>query len=535
MIEKKSTVPVGVQTEWCDPRTPAETAQPAQGQPPRSAGNPKLEQLSRRTEVVLSRLEPAPGSVSRLVRQFEAASSSSGRRNFSISANAQPHSYADAGTQTAMHDIHNHSIGPGYASSQVNDITLTLAENARKQMALFDEAGVEKFVWAPIPTVIIEGESMSVGCCGNDAHEPQPGHTRLEHNAPSIDGKTYYMDEAFRNGAPMTGDAFDRITSQGKQHYNTSVDWQVGKAFNELRASDPRIADRIYPAITGINLGDANAVSSMLRLKKEYPDTFHIIGEVTMHKEFVDKQNLDYKPEFGPGAPINDIFKFAGRSGMPVVLHCDSSDAEKCIKNKARGQGEYFDGIEQMIERHPDTKFVHAHMGGIGKFAPPGDNHVDKLRHLLNTYPNYSVDMSWDVVAESYSPNSKLVDPKEKAEDEEERRTRIQQMANLIVEFPDRFIMGSDALISRNANSISAPHKLYANLGQGGDSRGKAGLFDYLPPDSVLPRVLSENFDRLLTTAKADSRGYEQDGMAKDLERIQRRTEENTRTPNTWR
>jgi len=533
MIDKKLPASVATQTAWSDPRTQTNFPSSAATRPALKTIDQALDRLAPRS-VALTRGHAPSGNVRLAVQKFEALQQPAMARPLPASQKA-PRVYADVGTQTAMHDIHNHSIGPGYAASQVNDITLTLAENAKKQIALFDEAGVDKFVWAPIPTVIIEGEAVGVGCCGNDEHSPKPGHTHLDSHAPSIDGKTYYMDEAFRNGAKMTGEAFDRITSEGKQHYNTSVDWQVGKAYNELRKSDPHIAKRIYPAITGINLGDANAVSSMLRLKKEYPDTFHIIGEVTVHKEFVDKQNLDYTPDFGPHAPINDIFSFAGRSGMPVVLHCDSSDVERCIKNNARGQGEYFEAIEQMIKRHPDTKFVHAHMGGIGKFAPPGDNHVSKLRYLLQTYPKYNLDMSWDVVAENYSPNSPLTDPKEKRADEATRHTRIQEMASLITEFPDRFIMGSDALISRNANSIGATHDFYANRGQGPDSLGKVGLFDYLPPDSVLPKILSENFDHLLTHAQADSRAYESKGMVRDLASIQKRTEENKRTPNNWR
>ena len=444
------------------------------------------------------------------------------------------------GTQTMMHDIHNHSIGPGYAATQIVDMTLTLAENAREQIALFDKAGVDKFVWAPIPSVIIQGNAVAAGCCGNDEHPITPGHTSLPANAPSAERQTYYMPEAYRNGAPMTGEAFDQITEIGRQHYNTSVDWQVGKAYQEIRLSDlgkpahEQIAPRIFPAITGINLGDANAVTSMLRLKKEYPDTFHIIGEITMHKEFVDKQNLDYQPDFSENAPINDILKFAARSGMPVVLHCDSSDAEAAIRSGAAGQGEYFRGIEDLVARHPDTTIVHAHMGGIGKFARPGENHVAKLRELLTRYPNYNIDMSWDVVAENYSPHSAETDPTLKAADEAARSARIQQMAALIQEFPKRFIMGSDALISRNENSISATHELYSGAKRNaeGNFERKTGLFDHL--DTALPNVLSENFDALLNDAKVKSSAYENGMMKEDLKALQAAAVNNGRTPNVW-
>jgi len=444
------------------------------------------------------------------------------------------------GTQTMMHDIHNHSIGPGYAASQIVDMTLTLAENARQQIELFNNAGIDKFVWAPIPSVIIQGNAVAAGCCGNDEHPITPGHTSLPANAPSAERQTYYMPEAFRNGAPITGEAFDRITEIGRQHYNTSVDWQVGKAYQELRLSDQgkpaheQIAPRIYPAITGINLGDANSVIAMLRLKKEYPDTFHIIGEITMHKEFVDQQNLDYVPDFSERAPINDILKFAARSGMPVVLHCDSSNARAATDNGGVGQGEYFEGIEALVARHPDTKIVHAHMGGIGKFARPGDNHVEKLRELLTNYPNYNIDMSWDVVAENYSPHSTETDPTLKASDEAARGARIEQMAALINEFPDRFIMGSDALISRNENSIGATHEIYSGAKRNAEGKLErmTGLYDYLGGN--LPKVLSENFDALLGNAKVQSNAYEKGVMTQDLRALQTAAVEHGRTPNVW-
>lgn len=448
---------------------------------------------------------------------------------------------SEKGIQTlSYNDVHNHSFGPGYSYSQVYDITKTLSSNVEEQLRLFDEAGVNQIVWAPIPTAVVGNND----CCGNTDIMSE------------LENKTYYLPDQIRDGKIPDLIDYNKITTETEQYYNTSVDWQVGKAYSELKIRDTenerrfnegadkkkaqyqkyeKITDRIHPAITGINLNDSNAVVAMLRLKMEYPEIFHIIGEVTMHKEFVDKQNKNYSPAFDKTAPANAIFRFAGDSGMPVVLHCDSSDVKECLNLGTPGKGEYFSSIKEMISHHPQTTFIHAHMGGVGKYSPPDDNHVNVLRDMLNSHPEYYIDMSWDVVAENYSPVSSLKGDA-KVNDELVREKRIKEMAQLINDFPERFIMGSDALISRTPESISRTYSLYSNYGSNSESIGqrKYGLFDYLRPDSM-NKVLTENFDRILSKAKKDNDIFEKNKMKDYLKQMQAYTNVNKRVPNVWR
>ena len=431
------------------------------------------------------------------------------------------------GTQTEHHDVHNHSIGPGYAPFQIFDVTKSLSENAKEQIQLFDKAGVDKFVWSPIPTNVIAGQAHL--CCGNEK--------KIHDSTPHIGGETYYMDDKFRDGAAMTHESYLK-TINGKQYYDTSVDWQVGKAYKEL---PPEIQERIFPAITGLNLGDANSTHQMLRLFKEFPKTFYIFGECTMKKEFVDQQNQDYTADFGPRAAINDIFKMAGRSGRPFILHCDSSDVEKCIQNDAPGGAEYFNDISNMLQRHAKTKFIWAHMGGVGKYSPPNEQHVQKLREVLEKNPHVSVDLSWDVVAKYFSPNPEL-SPNAKGDsianfdassDRALREQRIENMAQLICDYPDRFIMGSDALISRNQGSIDKTYAVYSNFGGGVGTAGRTSLFDRLPPH-VLSKVLTGNFEAMMNQAVIDADSYDARVLPNDLAQIQQSIDENRRVPNTW-
>lgn len=433
----------------------------------------------------------------------------------------------DAGTQTAHHDVHNHSLGPGYSPFQIYDVEKSLVENANEQIRFFDAAGVDKFVWSPIPTNITAGHAHA--SCGNEHHS--------DDTTPHISGETYYMPDEYRDGAPLTHEAYLEAI-KGKQYYDTSVDWQVGKAYRQL---DETTKSRIFPAITGLNLGDANSVHQVLRLFTEYPKTFRIFGECTMKKEFVDQQNQSYKPDFGPDAPIGDILRFAARSGRPFILHCDSSDVEKCKVNNAAGEGEYFDDIHQLFQQHPNTKFIWAHMGGLGKFGPPNEQHVHKLREILEKNPHVKVDMSWDVVAKHFAPLpvnpfDAKTNPVEHAKAEAEKLKRnefIQDMAQLICDYPDRFIMGSDALVTRSQGSIDTTYGIYSNYGRGPNTANSAGLFDRLPPD-VLNKVLTENFETMMQQAVIDGDRYETEVMPTDLARIQASINKKGRVPNTW-
>lgn len=436
---------------------------------------------------------------------------------------------ADVGVQTVINDIHNHSVGPGYAPHQVYDARLTLAQNLERQIGFFDAAGVERFVWAPIPTVINQTEAVT-GCCGSH------GHDDAAHDAPGIAGKTrtYYMPDEYRFGRPVSHRAYRKIMRQ-PQSYNTAVDYQVAKAYDEL---PPALQRRVLLSITGVNLGDANAVAHILRLKKEHPGRFFFMGEITKVKEFVAGQNRNFKPDFSPQAPVNDLFRAAGRMGMPTILHCDASDAGKCIRDGKPGAGEYFGDLDRMFARHPDTTFVWAHTG-LGKFTPPGADHVAQLRKILANNPNVMIDMSWDAVARHYSPhpertpNMRPDAPFDVEADRQARRRRILDMAALIRDYPDRFVMGSDSLVACGPDSLTGAYAHYANFGAGKGRAMAHGLFDYLPP-AVLQKVLHGNFDALAERAVRDGLRYEAEQLDADLGALQRATNQAGRVPNAW-
>lgn len=443
-------------------------------------------------------------------------------------------------TVPKIHDIHNHSIGPGYAPNQIFDISKKLSENLEAQIKIFDAAGVDQFLWSPIPTIIKDGRALLSNSCGGDhGHDHSiDGDEGHRHDpTPLSTGKSYYMHNDYRDGKPMTVEIYDK-TAKAEQYYNTSVDWQVGKAYNEL---PDKLKKRCYPAVTGNNQGDTNAVIQTLRLKKEYPNTFYFFGEETVYKEFVSDQNLDYKPDLGPAAAINDHYVFAARAGMPKLLHCDSSNARNCIRDNAPGKGEYRKEIEEFLGRHKNTDITFAHLAGCGKYGEPPEDHEEWMERLLSKNPHVRLDMSWDVVAEHYSPNPQkpaIHDPKnganyDLAADLKKREDRIARLADVINAHPDRFIMGSDALVSRKPGSLTRVYDLYSNLGQGKGTFGRIALFDRIRPNTLV-KVLSGNFEALVEKAVKRGKAYESGQLQKDLDYLQAQAITDGRTPNNW-
>jgi len=428
---------------------------------------------------------------------------------------------SDVGTFTGWNDSHSHVPGPGYSPAQIFDFASPLSQGVQDQLSLMDSAGVNRMLWMGIPTNIVGGKLTA--SCGD---------------GPGL-GRTYYLPDRFRDGTDRLAGADLPALYDVRQYYNLSIDWQLAKAWTELPAD---VRERLLPSITGINLQDTNSIHGVMRLKREYPDTFHWAGEITGGKGFVEQQNRDYTPAFDEDAAIHANLAYLGRAGMGVTLHWDVSDEARCIATGEPGRSERLAGIRSVFARHQaNSCIVWAHLGGLGRSAPPSAGHVADLRAVLKDFPNVCIDMSWSDVATHYSPHPQ---PAFNCSDEQRarfdpvadralRQVRIRELAALIEEFPGRFLMGSDALVSHKAASISSTYAIYSNLGQGPGTSKVAGLFDHLKTDTQVA-VLRGNFDRLYDQAKGASRKYETQGLHKDMDAIHRQTLANGRTPNVW-
>ncbi|MES2533401.1 MAG: hypothetical protein V4636_20320 [Pseudomonadota bacterium] len=472
----------------------------------------------------------------------------------------------DIGVQSlGLTDMHSHFAGDGYAKHHVYDPRLTLAGNIAAQEPILDGAGIGETVVMCIPTKVVGSASDPDDhlCCGN---------TVSSSGLPL--GKTYYAPDDLRDGLrPMTLADYDEL-GKTTQYPDTGVDWELGHAMLELKKSHPDLAARLWPAITGLVLCDENSIYNFMSLKKTFPGVFYLTGENTGMKEVVDLQNklmqeMLNKLFRGPqidslagdelaarlkefeDSAIVKIFRYLGRAGAPNVFHCDSSDTRKSLANNSLGGGEYFSAIETIFKLCPDTTFMWPHLGGLGKFTMHGDDHVKKIRGVLERNKNVNIDMSWNVVADQFSANPKIpkagepgADSYDMHQDIAKRDKQIDELADLISDYPDRFFMGSDTLVSGSSASIIDTYATYRNWGrepvsktaaEGGGSGKRAGLFDRLSHD-VLDKIEFKNFEALMKKAKADGDYYERHVLDKDLAECQARiaSDPKRRLPNNW-
>lgn len=116
--------------------------------------------------------------------------------------------------------------------------------------------------------------------------------------------------------------------------------------------------------------------------------------------------------EAGNIVPVDDsrldpLWELAGKLGMPVLIHTgeppsfwDPVDAHnerypELLKHpewslhgkKVPSRQELREQRERLLARHPNTNFIGAHFG-------MDPENLDAVAHLLDTYPNYYVDMS---------------------------------------------------------------------------------------------------------------------------------------------
>jgi predicted TIM-barrel fold metal-dependent hydrolase len=224
-----------------------------------------------------------------------------------------------------------------------------------------------------------------------------------------------------------------------------------------------------------------------------FPGVFSGIGEFTIHKEFVsgkvagDVASLD-DPAF------DRILAFAAETGLLVLIHCDVDIPMQKPDEAPR----YLTQMMQALNRHPDATVIWAHMG-LGRVVHPNvrSEHASELGAratiplmLLeegladSRYPNLYHDISWDEVAKWV-----VADPE-----------TTQAVADIINEYPDRFLYGSDAVAPADEGMLVKTYEMYAPL------------WELLTPEAR-EMVLKGNHERLFDAAAARVRAWERENV----------------------
>ncbi len=139
---------------------------------------------------------------------------------------------------------------------------------------------------------------------------------------------------------------------------------------------------------------------------------------------------------------LRPIFELLAELGMPALVHVSDPDCwfatRYADRKRYRTKVEQYEQLEGTLAAVPDLKVVGAHFGG-------DPEHLDHLRHLLATYPNYNVDSSatkWIVRELSVKP--------------EESRA-------FVIEHADRIVFGSDIVAFEGARPPDYQSRYWAH------------------------------------------------------------------------
>ncbi len=280
------------------------------------------------------------------------------------------------------------------------------------------------------------------------------------------------------------------LHSDAALYYYSFTDAIMAYEYNTLSSNEKK---RFDPMITGFNPTDMYAVDHIKRVLKMYPDTFVGLGEFSIHKEFVSSK-ISGEPANLQNKALDNIFKFAGESGLVVLFH---NDIDVPFNEKSK-MPVYAKQMHKLIARHPEATVIWAHTG-LGRIVKPhsrsdehadgkrNPNHIDILTIALEDpkMPNLYYDISWDQVAKYI-----LATPES-----------LQRTADLINKYPDRFLFGTDH-VAPDQETYYSVYEMYAPLWK-----------KLTPKASKMVRLT--NYERIFDAAKTKVMAWEKKNRKK--------------------
>jgi predicted TIM-barrel fold metal-dependent hydrolase len=268
------------------------------------------------------------------------------------------------------------------------------------------------------------------------------------------------------------------LLADAELYYYSFIDAMIAEQYRRLPAEDQA---RLEPMITGFNPTDMYAPDHIRRVLLMYPGTFTGIGEFSIHKEFVSSKVAGHTATLHNPA-LDRILDLAGEVGLVVILHNDIDTVRP-----ASGHPAHFEDLRAVLRKHANTTIIWAHTG-LGRFVKPSADHVQLLRELLAS-PDLSqvyFDISWDEVAKWIVADE----------------GSLNAWAELLNDYPDRFLFGTDAV----APKTQAEHlKTYVAY---------RPLFERLQ-DATAAKVKVGNFERIFDMARKKVRAWEERNAAR--------------------
>ncbi|HYR44786.1 MAG TPA: amidohydrolase family protein [Terriglobia bacterium] len=224
-------------------------------------------------------------------------------------------------------------------------------------------------------------------------------------------------------------------------YYYSFTDADIAAAYLSL---SPRERARFDPLITGFNPTDMYAADHIRRVLRTFPGVFCGIGEFSIHKEFVSSKVAGGVASlFDPA--LDRIFDLAEEAGLVVLVH---NDVDIPFASPGKPPS-YLDGMKALLQRHPRTTIIWAHMG-VGRVVRPIRNHARMIEDILRDpeMGHVMFDISWDEVAKYLvaTPES------------------LKIASDLINRYADRILFGTDSVAPKDQQEYLKTYRLYDPL-----------------------------------------------------------------------
>ena len=205
------------------------------------------------------------------------------------------------------------------------------------------------------------------------------------------------------------------LDDDSRTYWYSATDPLVARAVAEL---DEKSRRRFHPFICGFNPTNRNAAEHVSRMLRWYPDFWEGIGEIFTRHD--DLTALTYgETARASNIALDPVYRLAAENDLPVQMHSN-------IGNKRLKEPVYLHEMEAALRKHPDTRFIWAHVGVSRNLRIPSLlHHADRL---LKSCDNLWFDLSWVVFEENVAPGGKL----------------DRSWCALIERHPDRFMIGTD-------------------------------------------------------------------------------------------
>lgn len=140
--------------------------------------------------------------------------------------------------------------------------------------------------------------------------------------------------------------------NDGRVYYYSLTDAIVAGEYQKLSAEN---RTRFYTLISGFDPTDKNAIEHINRIMALYPGVFLGIGEVLFRHDDLSRMTVDELPRANHPA-MDPVYEYAAQHDMPVWIHSN-------IGTAGFPDPIYENEVEDVLNRHPDTRIVWCHAG----------------------------------------------------------------------------------------------------------------------------------------------------------------------------